>query len=237
MKKHLFSVIAMTLALCLLLCSCGGESKEEVSGNLTPVETAAPTETAAPAEEKSVSMGLLEGGTYENSYAGFGFTLDESWILYPAEQIQTLPENIREMFQGTELENYEYTQFTDVLAENPDTLTTMNVLYQQIKLQERLAYAVMSEEALIDATLAQSETMVQAYANAGIAVESMEKKTVTFLGQEHVALYTVAAVQDIPYYILQIYNYHLGDYGIILTVGSYVEDNTESLLELYYSVE
>lgn len=230
MKKHLFATTAFVLSLCLLLCGCGGESKEEVSGNLTPPET------TAPAEEKAVSMGLLEGGTYENSYAGFGFTLDESWILYPAEELQTLPENVREMFQGTDLEDYEIDQFTDILAENPETLTTMNVLYQKINLQERLAYAVMSEEALIDTTIAQYDTMVQAYANAGITVESVDKKTVTFLGQEHTALYTVAAVQDVPYYILQIYDYHLGDYGIIITLGSYVEDNTESLLELYYSV-
>jgi len=231
MKKRLLAMISMALALCLLLCGCGGESKEAVSGNLTPPET------TAPVEEKSVSMGLLEGGTYENSYACFGFTLDESWVLYPAEELQTLPENVREMFQGTELEDYEITQFTDVLAENAETLTTMNVLYQKISLKERLAYAVMSEEDLIDTTIAQYDTMVQAYANAGIAVESVDKKTVTFLGQTHTALYTVAAVQDIPYYILQIYDYSLGDYGIIITLGSYMEDNTESLLELFYSVE
>lgn len=231
MKKRLFTVISLALALCLVLCGCGGESKEDVSGNLTPAES------TAPAEEKSVSMGLLEGGTYENSYAGFGFTLDDSWVIYPAEELQSLPEDVREMFQDTDLENYEINQFTDVLAENAEALTTMNVLYQKVSLQERLAYAVMSEEALIDTTLSQYDTMVQAYANAGILVESMDKKAVTFLGQERIALYTVATVQDVPYYILQIYDYDLGDYAIITTFGSYWEDNTESLLELFYTVE
>ena len=223
--------LSLVLTLALLLCACGGESKEEAAGNLSPAET------TAPAEEKSVSMGLLEGGTYTNAYAGFGFTLDESWTIYPAEALQELPENVRDMFEGTAYENVEINQFTDVMAENVDELLTMNVLYQKVTLQERLAYAVMDDSDLLDATLEQYDTLVQAYANGGITVQSMDKKTVTFLGEERVALYTVASIQDVPYYILQIYDYDLGEYALITTFGSYFEDNTESMLELFYTVE
>lgn len=242
--KHNKSILALLLALALMLCACGGESKQEdVAGNLTPVqteapaETEAPVETTAPAQEKDVSMGILEGGTYSNPYAGFGFTLDESWTIYPAEMLQELPENVREMFEGTDYENVELNQFTDVMAENVDELLTMNVLYQKVSLQERLAYAVMDDSDLMDGILTQYDTLVQAYANGGINVESMEKKNVTFLGEERVALYTVATMQDVPYYILQIYDYDLGEYAIITTFGSYFEDNTESMLELFYTVE
>lgn len=235
--KHNKGFLTLLLVLALMLCACGGESKEEVSGNLTPVETTAPAETTAPVEEKDVSMGLLEGGTYTNAYAGFGFALDSAWTIYPAEALQELPENVREMFDGTEFENVELNQFTDVMAENVDALLTMNVLYQKVSLQERLAYAVMDESDLIDVTLEQYDTLVQAYANGGITVQSMEKKNVTFLGEERVALYTVASIQDVPYYILQIYDYDLGEYAVITTFGSYLEDNTESMLELFYTVE
>lgn len=229
--KNNKSVLALILALALMLCACGGESKEEVSGNLTPAQT------TAPVEEKNVSMGLLEGGTYTNAYTGFGFTLDSAWTIYPAESLQELPENVRDMFAGTEYENMELNQFTDVMAENVDELLTMNVLYQKVSLQERLAYAVMDDADIIDVTLAQYDTLVQAYANGGIIVESMDKKTVTFLGEERVALYTVSTIQDIPYYILQIYDYNLGEYAIVTTFASYLEDNTESMLELFYTVE
>lgn len=248
--KNNKSFLALLLVLALMLCACGGESKQEdVAGSLTPAQTTAPVQTEAPAEdtapvettapveENDVSMGLLEGGTYSNPYAGFGFTLDESWTIYPAEMLQELPENVRDMFEGTEYENMELNQFTDVMAENVEQLVTMNVLYQKLSMQERLAYAVMDESDLIDATLSQYDTLVQAYANGGIIVESMEKKTVTFLGEERVALYTVASTQDVPYYILQIYDYDLGEYAIVTTFGSYLEDNTESMLELFYTVE
>lgn len=236
MKKR-NRMLALLLILALLLCGCGGEGKENVGGDLTPTQTAAPVETTVPVEEKDVSMGLLEGGTYTNAYAGFGFTLDESWTIYPAEALQELPENVREMFEGTELENVQISQFTDVMAENVDMMLTMNVLYQKLSMQERLVYAVMDDGDILDKTLAQYDTLVQAYANGGILVESMEKKTVNFLGEERVAMYTVATVQDVPYYILQIYDYDLGEYAIVTTFGSYFEDNTESMLDLFYTVE
>lgn len=229
-KKNFKWFLAMVLALAVVFAGCGGESQEEVSGDL------APAATTEPAEEKNVSMGVLEGGTYTNEYAGFGFTLDSAWTIYPAEELQELPENVKEMFEGTDMEGVEINQFTDVMAENVDALTTMNVLYQKVSLQERLAYAVMDDEAIIDATLSQYDTMVQAYANGGIMVESMDKKTVTFLGEERLALYTVSTFQDVPYYILQIYDYDLGAYAIVTTFASYWEDNTESMLELFYKV-
>lgn len=222
---------ALILALAVLLYACGGESKAEVSGEL------AAAQTTAPAEEKQASMGLLEGGTYTNTYAGFGFTLDSAWTIYPAEALQELPENAREMFEGTELENAEFNQFTDVMAENVDELLTMNVLYQKVSMQERLAYAVMGDAELMEITLQQYDTMVQAYANAGITVKSMETKNVTFLGEERIALYTVAAIEDVPYYVLQIYEYDLGEYMLTITFGSYMEDNTESMLDLLYTLE
>ena len=115
---------------------------------------------------------------------------------------------------------------------NPDP-----ILYQKLGMKDRLAYAVMSEEQILDSILAMSDTLVDAYANAGIAVESVEKKNISFLGEDRVAMYTVASVQGIPYYILQLYYYNLGAYSVTLTVGSFVEDNSQSVLELFYSLE
>ena len=229
MKK----IFALILVCGILLAGCGGS---DAPAN-QPGEAPAEASTAAQAE-KTVSLGELEGNTYTNSYAGLGITFDENWDVYPADQLQTLPENLKEAFEGTDLESEEFNNIMDFLAENVNDLTTMNLNYTKLSMQERLTYAVMDEESLIDAMLGEySETLVDAYANMGIAVESMDKKTVTFLGEERCAMYTVASVEDVPYYVLQFYNYDLGAYGVTLTVASYVEDKTESLLELYYPVE
>ena len=76
----------------------------------------------------------------------------------------------------------------------------------------------------------------ESYAAAGINASSMEKTTVTFLGEEHVAIKTIAETQGVPYYILQVFNYQLGEYSVVSTMASFVDDNTDALLDLFYPV-
>lgn len=242
MKKRIF---LLTLILALVLCGCG--KGQDAAGILTPAtkatvpttEATQSTEATEPApEETPVTLGTLEGGTYTNSYVGYGFTLDENWTIYPADQLQRLPDDLEFMFEGTELEGTEFSTITDVLAENVDALTTMNVLYQKLSMQERLAYMAADEAEILESMVNELyDTLVQSYANAGIMVERMETKTVTFLGQERTALYTVSTVQEVPYYILQLYDFRLGKYSVTTTVASYVEDNTEGLLELFFKLD
>ena len=70
-----------------------------------------------------------------------------------------------------------------------------------------------------------------------MTVKEMKKVTVTFLEEEHTAIWTSAQIQGVDYYILQINNYTAGAYGATLTIGSYLEDNTESLLSLFYKAD
>lgn len=211
----------------------------EFSGEITPAETTAPAETQAVLEETPVSLGRMEGGTYTNNYAGFGFVLDSSWQFYTAEELQTLPENVETMFDGTELGDAAagMEQITDMMAENVNDMTTLNINYTKMGMQERLVYAMMTEEQIADSVLAESEMLLAAYSQAGIEVFSMEKVQVTFLGEPHFAIKTVAAIQDIDYYILQLFDYRAGQYGITTTLASFVEDKTDSLLELFYAVD
>ena len=235
MKKR---ILSMLLAVAMLLAACGSKDPETPKTTTTPTQTT-PTQTTGQAQhqERDVRMGVLEGNTYTNEYVGIGITMDADWTAIPAEELQELPDNLREMFKGTDLENVKLTQFTDVMAENATLMVNFNVLYQKLGLQERLAYSLMNESQILDTVLAMKDTLIDAYANAGIAVEKIEKKNVTFLGEDRVAMYTVASVQGIPYYILQLYDYHLGAYGITFTAGSFYEDNTLSVLDMFYSLE
>lgn len=231
---------AMLLILTVLLAGCGGK-QENVAGTITPNETqnvtAAATEAAV--EENPVSLGQLEGGVYTNAYAGFGCELDSEWVYYGAEQLQELPENVEELIQDSELGEAiaDSTQIFDMQAENTTDLTTMNVVYTKLSVQERLAYAMMNEEQILDLILEQTDTLTEAYTQAGFEVLSIEEVPVEFLGKERCAMRTSTTIQGINYYILQVYDYHLGEFGVTLTVGSYVEDKTEELLNLFYAVE
>lgn len=254
MKKNAMKLLALALALMLVFSGCGS-SQEDVGGNVVsnetvsqtipggnveqpttiPVEETAAPETTAPAEENPLSLGRMEGGVYTNEYVGYTCELDENWTFYSAEELQQIPSNVADMMEGSELGDAleGVQQFTDMMAENVNDLTTMNVLYQKLSMQERLAYAVLTEEDIIDATLEQKDMIVEAYEAAGMTVISMEKTTVTFMGEKRTAIKGEFTVQDVPYYTLQLFDYHLGEYSVTTTLASYIENNTASLLDLF----
>lgn len=248
MKK----LLCIALTLCLLLCGCGGSKdrqdietapaalQEQPETEAPAVTEPAPTETEAPVEEtqaqRNVTLGRISGNEYINEYAGYGCRFEEGWDLYGADQLQELPGNVADLLEGTELGDTlsSYTQITDLLAENVDALTTINVLYTKLGLQERLAYAILSEKEILEQVLSQKDLLIESYTAAGIMVSDMELVTVNFLGQERYAIHTTATMQDVPYFILQVYDYHLGSYGVVTTFASFIEDNTASLPELFY---
>ena len=247
--KRTFSLVLAVLLTLSMLAGCGGNAPETTAPVNTP-ETTAPAaapETTAPVpettepalQERALSLGVVEGDTYTNTYAGFGCTLGTGWTIVPADQLQELPEIVKDAVDGTAVGEAmeDVQQFTDMAAENAELFCNMNVLFQKLGLQERLAYMLLSEEDVVDATLSQKDVMIEAYTAMGLNVTSMEKVSVTFLGEEHFALKTVAETEGIPCYMLQVFRHNLGEYMITMTLTSFLEDNTESMLELFYAVE
>ena len=230
MKK--WTALFLSLILVLSMTACGKTTESSVAGKVEP------TEEATEAAETPVSMGRLEGGTYINEYTGYACDLDSNWAFYTAEELQELPENVQEILADTEIgDNMEgIPQFTDMMAENVEKLVTVNVMYTKVGMQERLVYAVMSDEQIIEEVLKQKDSMIEAYAQAGMDVESMEKVTINFLGQERTAMKTVSNVDGVTQYTLQVFDYHLGQYSVTLTATSFVEDNTQWVMDQFYPV-
>lgn len=166
MKRLHKYLLTMLLVLTVMLAGCG-DKQENIAGTITPNETQTATEAAV--EENPVSLGQLEGGVYTNTYAGFGCELDSEWVYYSAEQLQELPENVEQLIQDSELGDAiaDATQIFDMQAENITDLTTMNVVYTKLGVQERLAYAMMSEKQILDLILEQIDTLTEAYTQAG----------------------------------------------------------------------
>lgn len=247
MKKTL---IAIMLAMAVLLTACGSDAPAEKTPEKAPVQSAeetpetVPEETEAPEapeepEERNVSAGRMEGDRYVNEYAGYAIDLSNGWTVSSAEMLQALPEQLDEILGDSELweEHSELEQFTDILAENTETLQTMNLLYRKMSLQERLGYAMMSEQEILEGILSMQEQMAEAYQQAGILVENMEIVDITFLEQPRKAILTTTTTEGVPYITLQIFDVQRGGYALTLTLASLLENTTESMLDLFTSVE
>lgn len=244
MKRLLAALLA--LAMVVALAGCSGKAPSGTITQTKPTEAATEASTEAPTEapaeastEATVSLGRMAGGVYENTYAGFACTLDESWTYYTAEELQDLSDLTQDALQDSTLaeQTGKFDQITDMMAENQELLASLNVNYTRLSAQERIAFAVANEEQIVDATLEQMDVLVQTYAQMGIDNAQLEKTTVTFLGQEHTAIHTSASIQDTPYYILQLFCYNLGgQYYVTVTLATFVEDNTTALLDLFSPV-
>ena len=149
------NIVAVALVLALLLCGCG-KSDERPSGTVISAvtsETEAAQVQTEPQEEtepqKQASLGTVQAGCYENEYLGYGFPIGEGWTYKMAEELQDISGFAQEAMEGTDLEDYadSAVQIIDFQAENPEQLVSMNVVYNRLSTQERLAAALMTEEA------------------------------------------------------------------------------------------
>lgn len=217
------------------------EGTDAPEATAEPEATDVPEATEAPeVTGKTTSLGRVQGGMYVNEYMGVSCTLDSGWEFYTAEELQEFPENVAEMFEGTDMEDEmsQMAYITDMSAENQENFTSMNIIYEKMDLQQRLMLGSLSSSDIVDSMiLYQKDTLVTTYAQAGINVLDMQKKSVEFCGETIDGLYMSCDVSGIPYYTLQIFDYSLGDYAVTLTLASFVEDKTQELATLYAKYE
>lgn len=251
MKRAVSLVLALVLALAMT--ACGADSSAPPKGEYKPAEQeqTQPADTGAedtlpddtrpedtqPEEDNDFSLGTMQGGVYENAYVGYGCTLGENWTYKTAEELQDISGLTKDIFEQGGVDTSAFNQVLDMMAESTDPFASINIQYTALSPQERLAHRLAGEEGIIDGTLQQKDLLISTYAQAGIEVSAMEKVSVTFCGEERWAIHTTASIQDMPYYILQLFDTNIGPYYVTLTLGAFVEDTTPELLELFYSLD
>lgn len=214
----------------------------------TIVTTEAPTETPTETNAPKVTLGTIEDGEYKNMYAdfagplmngflGFGCEFDEQWKIYSAEGLQELPDHVKAVLEGSDWEGTasQTEQFWDMQAENVSELTTVNVMYTGLGTNYS-SFKYVNEDRGIEMVLAQESALVAVMENAGYTDIKIEKVSVNFLGEEHAAIKTYAKMQGVDYYTLQVFDYNSGPYSVTLTAASFIEDKTQDVLDMFYSV-
>jgi len=229
--------LALLLSLVLLLAACGkaGPTAPDTADPGTGADAPAVPETPAEPEVPALTLGKLDGLVYTNDYCGFTLTLDDAWTVLPADQAQDLGGLVVENMEGTALEETikKLPQFFDLMASRAADLSGINVIYQTVAEAEKILYANMTEEGIVDATLAASAVMQESYAQMGMTNVAMEKVQIEFLGETRTAMKTSADMYGMKYYVLQLFHYYGGDQMVILTLSAYNTDVTGDNLKLF----
>ena len=219
--KKLHILLAVLLTMSLLLCGCSDDdmSMEEA------------------AEANPLSLGVVDENGYENKYMGIAFA-PEGWELAGADELQDALAESAELLEGTELEEKlaDADQVMAMQGVSPDGMANVNIIYTKLDTTERLANLVVDDEAVVDEILNQKDTLIESYASAGLEIEDIIKAEFNYCGEQRLGTLSYGSVTGVPCYILQLYERNLGSYTAAITVTSFQEDTTESVYELFESL-
>lgn len=242
MKKTAYLLFTLMLASALMLTGCKSTQEDApvAPENDPPVQENAVQPSEDEEKLEPTSLGTLEDNVYTNTYTGFTCEMGGQWAMLGAEDLQDIPDAITEMLKDTEVgaDMEAASQIMDLYAQNMENGTTVNLLYTAISAKDRLAFRLMSEEKMLDQLLEDKDSLISSYAATGVEVQSMEKDTVDFLGEEHTVCKTMAKVQGQDACMVQLFNYKLpGRYGITLTVSGRTEEDVEDALSCFSPLE
>lgn len=248
MKKLLCVLLAM--AMVFALGACGGDDsanqapeKETASVPAeepaeAPADKPAEGEDAAPAEEetKALTVGVIDGKTYENEYLNLGCTVPENWEILGPEDLQELGEIVDGVLEDTKYADAPTIQ--DLYAINPETGVNVNIVLTKMSKMDRLTMSKMTEEEIVENTLKSKDDMIAAYTQAGMEIASLEGTTFEFLGEEHHAIKTVFSTQGVDAVMVQVFNFHSGgEYGGTVTFTALSEDELPEMAAMFYALE
>lgn len=250
-----FSFILVLFILSMLVGCDGGPKKsigisnakkalevlEDSRPTSIPEATATPEILTGAAEpEHLLSMGRFSGSTYTNSYAGFGCTLGGSWQHSLAEVVVKIdgayfPVPDEELEQT--LDEKGMTNVAVLSGYNRDSSDFIQLVYQKLSPEDIKNYASMDEEEAIEFVISLMDDSSIFAEGLKTVVTRVEKTTVNFLGHDHYAIKYYMKEDDVDVYMVQLIDQSRGSYAVTLSLGTYNEDNTQAVADLFFPLE
>lgn len=179
--------------------------------------------------EDSFGMGVTEGNSYWNETMEIGCALDESWYFYTREEILEANGITAEMLDNSLAEIVqEGGTMIDMLAVNPETGATVNVVFERLSLVNALT---MDENDYIR----QSQPLLkEGLEQLGLAELEMETRSTAFLGEERQSLFITGSYDGTPIFETQVV-LKSGRNVTAVTVFSLSEDEIGETLAAFFS--
>ena len=181
-----------------------------------------------------VELGTLQKGVYRSTFLGIQFA-PADWRILTAEDLQGNLRVARAQLEGSALQKElkNLVQIVDMQAASSDDLMTANIIYTKKEQKFWSPDKITDDDTAMNAVLEEQETLISAYEEQGISIRSVEKKKVTLAETQRTGILLSGSFQQVPCYILQIYEQDLGDYSAVITMTSFGEDRTEEIAGMF----
>ena len=221
MKKSIFVLL---LAMVLLVSACGSSNADN-----QPAEQGSASAANGIINDGLLTLGTVEGSTYENASLGYGCTLD-GWVFADSAAIAEMNNIAANSMDETLLDQLSNADtFMDMYAEQADGMATVNVNVENLS---KLEQAIVSEQDYVDLSYPNTE---YAMSQAGYSNVQVEKVTVNLAGDEHPGMTITSDLQGIPVFQKQA-TVMFGEYMASVTVTTYYEDATDNVFALFYKL-
>lgn len=209
-------------------------SEEDVSD--TPEEEAVDLEEEGE-ETETFAPGTNDGRVYENASLGIGCELDSEWIFYTDEEI--LEVNNLSPDAGAEevAQLLESTPIQEMYAFKDDGFTTLNIVVSKLTPMEALAYQMDPDGVFTESYDSMVEELSVGLEETGcsqVSVSAFQETTVA--GRAGKTL-SISAYYDETYPVYEtIAMFVQGEYLVMTTGCTWLEDGSAALLEVFYAL-
>lgn len=179
--------------------------------------------------EAAFSLGSNDGSTYTNEFVGIGFDLPEGWTFHTDEQIRELNNISTDIPDEDAAKQLESTSVVYDMKASDSSGNNIGINMEKIG----AVYAnIMDEEDYLSSTIDQlDETMMQ----LGFSEVNSELTTSIFAGKKRPAIAIECLSDEVDLYE-KLVCIEVGEYMVNITVATVNEDNTDSILALFYSL-
>lgn len=176
-----------------------------------------------------LTLGTVNGYTYENEILGYGCTL-EGWNFADEARIAELNNWGQEMLSDDLqkiLENADTVM--DMYAATDDELSNINIQFQNM---DHIFGALITEELFVTLSLPQLAPMMEMAGYQNVVTEAI---TVQLDGVEHAGIALTATVYGLPIYQKEVC-IKCGNYMALIAVTSLLVDTTDEILANFYAL-
>lgn len=220
MKKLLAIILSVLLVLCLATgCSAKNDSDKNGSSNSQSSDSMV-----------KLTMGTVNGTTYENEFIGIGCKVDDGWTFASEDDLKALIDITIDKFDEKYQEQLEAAAIVYAMqVTDASTGNNININLEKLTGLNK----TMTASKYVDSSLGQMSTALE---TAGFSNLQIQKTEVEIDGTKHAAIAINADFSGVKIYE-KVVCIKCDDYMANITLATVSSDTTDELLSKFYNLD